>query len=97
LSYYHQQLLKNICEFLVSGALPDDLGNTEPYSLQELIQHYELSLIDYVRFMAGWGMWGNVDYAERRVLELLNVIDGGQTLTAEEYDVRFRAHYCSNK
>ncbi len=39
---------------------------------------YELALVDYVRFMAGWGMWGsNCGYAESRAREILKEIAGG--------------------
>jgi hypothetical protein len=38
---------------------------------------YELALIDYVRFMSGWGVWGaNSGYAVRRASELLKEIAG---------------------
>ena len=36
---------------------------------------YELALVDYVRFMMGWGMWGtNSDYAGERAVEILKDI-----------------------
>jgi len=36
-------------------------------------------LVDYVRFMVGWGLWGsNVGYAERRAVEILIEISGSQ-------------------
>ena len=38
---------------------------------------FELALVDYVRFMAGWGMWGsNSDYAEKRAVQILKDIAG---------------------
>jgi hypothetical protein len=46
---------------------------------------YELSLIDYVRFMAGWGFWGQDRYAQKRALGLLDGIDGGKLLKENEY------------
>jgi aminoglycoside/choline kinase family phosphotransferase len=65
------------------------------YGLEELTKHYELSLLDYVRFMAGWGMWGNSEYAEQRAMELLTCIDGGKCLRSEEYEQRVRRMYMS--
>jgi Ser/Thr protein kinase RdoA (MazF antagonist) len=86
LTTYHSRLLHHLgCD----GASP------APYTFQQLSQHYELCLIDYVRFMAGWGMWGNTRYAETRTRELLAVIDGGVALSPAEYEQRFRAHYCT--
>jgi len=36
---------------------------------------YELALVDYMRFMAGWGIWGtNSDYAEERASKILETI-----------------------
>lgn len=37
---------------------------------------YELCLLDYVRFMAGWGFWGNDRYARQRATSLLRSLDG---------------------
>jgi len=35
-------------------------------------KQYELCLLDYVRFMAGWGFWGsNVNYAESRAWSII--------------------------
>ncbi|OQR92685.1 hypothetical protein THRCLA_08627 [Thraustotheca clavata] len=33
------------------------------YTLEKLKEHFEWCLLDYVRFMAGWGFWGNYDWA----------------------------------
>lgn len=38
---------------------------------------YELCLLDYVRFMAGWGFWGNEKYAIQRVTGLLKALGSG--------------------
>jgi hypothetical protein len=40
-----------------------------------LQMQYELALVDYMRFMAGWGTWGtNCGYAEERSVEILKNI-----------------------
>jgi hypothetical protein len=36
-----------------------------------LLPHYELALVDYCRFMAGWGWWGASRYAQARVQGVL--------------------------
>lgn len=87
LELYHSWLLKYIEES------PAARQGTAPYTLEQLQKHYELCLVDYVRFMAGWGMWGNSDYAESRAREILTTIDGGKALSPAEYEQRFRAHY----
>jgi len=62
-----------------------------------LTSQYELAMVDYVRFMAGWGFWGSCsDYAERRASEILKDItsswSGKQTnhtmqdLTREDWE-----------
>lgn len=65
------------------------------YTYNILTKHYELCMVDYVRFMAGWGMWGNTEYAEWRTKEILSKLDGGNCLSPAEYDVAFRDAYCS--
>lgn len=46
---------------------------------------YELCLLDYVRFMAGWGFWGNDRYARQRATGLLRCLDGGKPTTEDGY------------
>jgi hypothetical protein len=49
--------------------------------------------MDYLRFMMGWGLWGNVEYGIKRSSEILDAIDGGNILSCEEYRERIRAKY----
>jgi len=68
------------------GRLRDNLDHTKKHSstgtaggananLDVLKMQYELALVDYVRFMAGWGMWGSqCNYAEGRALEILDEV-----------------------
>lgn len=57
---YHAHLLKN----LPKGAT---------YEWQDLMSDWELALVSWVRFLAGWsgGFWGNVDWLTQRVEGLL--------------------------
>ncbi|KAF0695516.1 Aste57867_13676 [Aphanomyces stellatus] len=48
------------------------LGNTSHgYTVELLLDHFDWCLLDYVRFMAGWGYWGNYDWAIQRTKHLL--------------------------
>ncbi len=92
LRVYHIKLSEYIDQFSVNGLIPVP-GQT--YTLEQLTKHYELSLLDYVRFMAGWGMWGNMEYAEQRAMELLQKIDAGVCLSPAEYDIAVRTVYAT--
>ncbi|KAG5175201.1 kinase-like domain-containing protein [Tribonema minus] len=73
LRYYHQQL---------TAKLPG--GDAAlPWAL--LQNQFELSVADYCRHMAGWGFWGNADWAQRVTEQLLQRLDGGRELTEEGY------------
>jgi hypothetical protein len=37
------------------------------YEWERLVQHYEIALVDWLRFQASWGFWGNTDWLEARV------------------------------
>ncbi|KDO30876.1 hypothetical protein SPRG_04778 [Saprolegnia parasitica CBS 223.65] len=41
------------------------------YNLAKLKEHFHWCLLDYVRFMAGWGFWGNYDWAIAETKHLL--------------------------
>lgn len=51
------------------------LGRAEAavrYDNAVMTKHLELAVLDYVRFMAGWGMWGSgLDWAVARAREAL--------------------------
>lgn len=62
LLHYHQQL---------TGSL--DTASAADYSLEICKQHFDVALLDYVRFLAGWGMWGyGSSWAQRRARQLLD-------------------------
>jgi aminoglycoside phosphotransferase (APT) family kinase protein len=64
LEHYHSQLVRHL------HTLGKHLA-AERYTQQVLLRHYKLCLMDYVRFMAGWGMWGNSSYAAAKCQEWL--------------------------
>ena len=63
-----QKLLKTYHSFLVKK-LPKDAR----YEFEELVEDWELALVSWVRFLAGWsgGFWGNVRWLQNRVEALL--------------------------
>lgn len=49
-----------------------DGGNiSHEYDFDTLWRHWELSILDWYRFMAGWGFWGNDRWVERRAREIV--------------------------
>ena len=73
------------------GQLEISLQRIFPF--QSLLDLYELSLVDYFRFMLGWGMWGNTTYIEERVNDIITQLDNGVCLTPEEYAIRLTNKY----
>ena len=70
LEIYYEELILNLREI---GRLPEDRINA--VTVEVLESQYKLALLDYVRFMAGWGFWGsNSGYAENRTRALLREI-----------------------
>lgn len=43
----------------------------EAYTFEALQADWQLAVCDYVRFMAGWGFWGNTSWASARCRECL--------------------------
>lgn len=62
--YYYQEFMKyykNVHTEIDHSTLEEEITPTT------MKKQYELSLLDYVRFMDGWGFWGsNASYAEER-------------------------------
>lgn len=50
-------------------AMPD--GHREAYSFQTFVKHWEMAVVDWYRFMAGWGFWGNDRWAERKARDIV--------------------------
>jgi hypothetical protein len=47
-------------------------SGTNSFTMEIMKKQFELCLLDYVRFMAGWGFWGsNVSYAEEKAWSIL--------------------------
>ena len=71
LRFYADELRRNLVSI---GELDsDEIEKVASFDILKM--QYELALVDYVRFMMGWGMWGtNSDYAGERAVEILNDI-----------------------
>lgn len=48
-----------------------DIGQQE-YDWEELVFHWEIALVDWLRFQASWGFWGNTEWLEARVRHILS-------------------------
>ena len=64
LGYYHGELVKGLLR------KPNGEKLAEEYTVDVMMEHYEWALIDWLRFMKGWGMWGDCKYVENRVNEI---------------------------
>lgn len=68
LQHYHSALLQQLRSNGKAEA-------AQQYSFDVMLAQFELCLVDYVRFMAGWGMWGNSEWASERAREVLQRLD----------------------
>jgi len=64
LKYYYEELVKGLSRKQNGAQL------AEQYTFDIMMEHYEYALIDWLRFMKGWGMWGDSRYVENRVNEI---------------------------
>ena len=100
LRFYADELRKNL--HAIGKFSADEIAAIS--NIDTLKSQYELALVDYVRFMAGWGFWGsNSDYAERRAIEILKEIASSwsgkkpnqtmQDLTEEDWEAAVYEKY----
>ncbi|TPX62350.1 hypothetical protein PhCBS80983_g00483 [Powellomyces hirtus] len=64
---YHDELIMRLSKRSVAT-------DAQEYTLDILKIHLGLALVDWVRFMAGWGMWGNVRWVEEKAKETLSLL-----------------------
>ena len=54
-------------------SLKDVNGKDYPWDL--FTKHWEAALVDWLRFQASWGFWGNTEWLEARVRHIIKHID----------------------
>ncbi|KAH6689458.1 kinase-like domain-containing protein [Plectosphaerella plurivora] len=47
------------------------LGGGQQYAWEEFVRHWETALVDWCRFQASWGFWGNTEWLEARTRHVL--------------------------
>ncbi|TGJ81636.1 hypothetical protein E0Z10_g7126 [Xylaria hypoxylon] len=46
-------------------------GTDKEYDWDTFVRHWETALVDWLRFQASWGFWGNTEWLEARVRSIL--------------------------
>eukprot|EP00906_Rhabdomonas_costata_P008371 RCo011941 len=78
LAEYHTSLL----EYLRQLGHPEKVPRNFP--LSALAAQYLLAVLDFYRFLLGWGTWGtDLSHTQRHVEETLRTMDGGKPLPSE--------------
>lgn len=87
LRHYHAELLAGLRALADAGGSSGSGGPIacpaaaaaalEGYSYEALFSDYQVALCDYVRWMAGWGMWGNASWAQARARTFLQELGLG--------------------
>ena len=72
LRLYHKYFL----EALISTS--DSTGAIYPYDI--FLRHWELAVVDWYRFMTGWGFWGNDNWVEACAREIVTRWDSDPSL-----------------
>lgn len=71
---YHSELLRMIGnrQQQKDDSFPNSHGflQEHEYTFECLWMHWELAIVDWYRFMAGWGFWGNDGWITRRAKEI---------------------------
>ncbi|GAO51013.1 hypothetical protein SAICODRAFT_30146 [Saitoella complicata NRRL Y-17804] len=61
LNFYYRELTKGL--------------EGEGYTREVMQEHFALCMVDWMRFMEGWGTWGNASWVKRRVEQILDNMD----------------------
>lgn len=48
-----------------------EVGRGREYDWELFVRHWEVALVDWLRFQASWGFWGNTEWLEARVRSIL--------------------------
>ena len=66
-----KELVQEYFERFSAAAVENGLNSTDEYTFNTFWTHWELAIVDWYRFMAGWGFWGNDRWVERRAKEIV--------------------------
>ncbi|KAF4340166.1 hypothetical protein FBEOM_5863 [Fusarium beomiforme] len=55
------------------------------YDWETLLRHWECALVDWCRFQASWGFWGNTEWLEARVRHILKDVEWSEWLHKEVF------------
>ncbi|KAI1380411.1 phosphotransferase enzyme family protein [Hypoxylon crocopeplum] len=65
-----KRLLEQYYSNLLNG-FEDSNGRSLKYDWDAFVRHWETALVDWLRFQASWGFWGNTEWLEARVRSIL--------------------------
>ena len=68
LGQHESSLLRHYHAALVDRLTPEQ---AQRYTFGVFEDHFELSVADFVRFMAGWGYWGASTWADEKTTKVL--------------------------
>ncbi|CAD6893463.1 unnamed protein product [Tilletia controversa] len=79
LRYYHDHFISAVqaepaplwAQADDTGFLPESRRAASAYSFDDFLIHWDLAILSWQRFQAGWGAWGNVQWTQRRAKEIL--------------------------
>lgn len=68
MSEHEQALLKKYRQHLLFG---ENIDHSPAYDWDDFKRHWETALVDWCRFQASWGFWGNTKWLQARVRSIL--------------------------
>ncbi|KAI1343142.1 phosphotransferase enzyme family protein [Xylariaceae sp. FL0016] len=71
-------------------------GTSKEYEWDLFVQHWEAALVDWLRFQASWGFWGNTEWLEARVRCILKDKDWVDWLHEEHRALRQETNHLPN-
>ncbi|TXT05271.1 uncharacterized protein COLE_06591 [Cutaneotrichosporon oleaginosum] len=66
-----QVLLERYRDEVLRAQRAGKAGREAEYAWSEMVRHWETALVDWCRFQASWGFWGNTEWLEARVRHIL--------------------------
>jgi hypothetical protein len=66
-----QHAEKSLLERYLRVVMSSRPAGQSDYEMHELLRHWETALVDWCRFQASWGFWGNTEWLQSRVRFIL--------------------------